>query len=187
MSDPRAKLLARVIDHYAEHGVRDTSLRSLAARIGTSQRMLHHHFGSRTDLLVAVVEAMVDHDTVALRELFADEADPMTAGRRNWQLVADRARTYGALYFELSSHAMYALPHAERLGTVLVTRTETAFADAYETVTGDRAEAVRLARLTVAVGRGLMYEMLIDGDRAASDDAVELFVELVRNHLGQVT
>lgn len=54
----RDVLLAKVVAHYAEHGVRDTSLRSLASAIGTSQRMLNYHFGSREDVLVAVIDAI---------------------------------------------------------------------------------------------------------------------------------
>ena len=58
MSDARDALLGRAIAHYAAHGIRDTSLRSLASAIGTSQRMLHYHFGSREDLLAAVLDAV---------------------------------------------------------------------------------------------------------------------------------
>ncbi|MBB2892639.1 TetR family transcriptional regulator [Flexivirga oryzae] len=182
MSSPREALLQKAIGYFAEHGVRDTSLRTLAAAIGTSQRMLHYHFGSREDLLVAVIESVVETDTAVLNHLFATEPDPFEAGRENWRIAAEHAQTFGALYFELSSHAMYGKPYAEELGRTLVTRTQAAFEAAYTTLT-DEASARTLARLTLAVGQGLLFDTLIDGDRAASDAAIEEFITMMRARL----
>ncbi|HWC24288.1 MAG TPA: TetR/AcrR family transcriptional regulator [Flexivirga sp.] len=184
MSGPREVLLAKAIGYFAEHGVRDTSLRTLAAAIGTSQRMLHYHFGSREDLLVAVIESVIEADAAMLTQLFANEPDPFEAGRENWRITAEHAQTFGALYFELSSHAMYGKPYARDLGHAFVTRTQEAFEAAYASLT-DPATARRLARLTLAVGQGLMFDMLVDGDRAASDAAIEEFITLLRTRLGQ--
>lgn len=182
MSGPREALLQKAIGYFAEHGVRDTSMRTLAAAIGTSQRMLNYHFGSREDLLVAVIESVVDADAAMLTELFADEPDPFEAGRENWRVTAQHAQTFGALYFELSSHAMYGKPYAHDLGHAFVTRTQDAFEAAYRELT-DADTARRLARLTLAVGQGLMFDMLVDGDRAASDEAIEEFITMMRAHL----
>jgi AcrR family transcriptional regulator len=52
----RGQLLQAVIDTMAQTGIGTRSLRDLAAAAGTSHRMLLHHFGSREELLVAVVE-----------------------------------------------------------------------------------------------------------------------------------
>lgn len=183
MATPREALLEKAIGYFAENGVRDTSLRTLAAAIGTSQRMLNYHFGSREDLLVAVIEAVVAADTAMLEELFATESDPFVAGRENWRLTADHAQRFGALYFELASHAMYGKAYARELGEALVDRTEAAFESLYATRT-DPATAHRLARLTMAVGQGLCFDLLIDGDRAASDAAIEEFIAMMRARLG---
>jgi AcrR family transcriptional regulator len=186
MPRPREQLLHNAIDYFAENGVRDTSLRTLASAIGTSQRMLHYHFGSREDLLIAVIEAVVAADTATLTQLFANEPDPFDAGRENWRITAQHAQTFGALYFELSSHAMYGKSYARDLGQAFVTRTQEAFEAAYATRT-DAVTARRLARLTLAVGQGLMFDMLIDGDRAASDAAIEEFIELIRARISDPT
>ena len=45
------RLLNAAIDHIAARGISDLSLRELAAAIGTSHRMLIHHFGSREGAL----------------------------------------------------------------------------------------------------------------------------------------
>lgn len=43
----------------------------------------------------------------------------------------------------------------------------------------DAARATRLARLTLAVGQGLIFDLLIDGDRAGADAAIDEFISLV--------
>ena len=117
---PRDVLLAKAIGFYAAHGVGDTSLRTLASSIGTSQRMLHYHFGSREDLLAAVIESVVTDQIAMLDRLFAEVDDPFEAGRRNWEAAAASAQTFGPLFFELASHAMRGRPYAVRLGEVIV-------------------------------------------------------------------
>lgn len=51
----RDELLEQVTDHVLEHGLVGLTLRPLAAAIGTSDRMLIYHFGSRDGLVSAVV------------------------------------------------------------------------------------------------------------------------------------
>ena len=51
----REELLDQVTDHVLEHGLIGLTLRPLAAAIGTSDRMLIYHFGSRDGLVSAVV------------------------------------------------------------------------------------------------------------------------------------
>ena len=53
--DARQNLLEAAIDHVANHGLTDWSLRQLATELGTSHRMLIHHFGSKQGLWVAIV------------------------------------------------------------------------------------------------------------------------------------
>ncbi len=54
-TSPRDRLLTAAVEYAAEHGISDLSLRALAAGLGTSHRMLIHHFGSKQGLLEAVV------------------------------------------------------------------------------------------------------------------------------------
>jgi AcrR family transcriptional regulator len=51
----REDLLEKVTDHVLEHGLIGLSLRPVAAAVGTSDRMLIYHFGSRDALVSAVV------------------------------------------------------------------------------------------------------------------------------------
>ena len=45
-STAREELLAAVVQHVAQHGIGELSLRPLADAIGTSHRMLLFHFGA---------------------------------------------------------------------------------------------------------------------------------------------
>ena len=55
MSQSRAVLLARVVDHLTSSGLSNQSLRVLASAVGSSHRMLLYHFGSYDGLVAAVV------------------------------------------------------------------------------------------------------------------------------------
>ena len=56
--EQRAALLAGLVDHVLREGVSSLSLRPLAAAVGTSDRMLLYYFGTRDQLLVAVLGAV---------------------------------------------------------------------------------------------------------------------------------
>lgn len=59
-ANQREELLDRVADHVLEHGLIGLSLRPVAAAVGTSDRMLIYHFGSRDALVSAVVARIGD-------------------------------------------------------------------------------------------------------------------------------
>ena len=179
----RDELLARAVRYFAAHGIADTSLRRLAADIGTSHRMLLYHFGSREGLLAAVVEYVEAEQRANLARMLADVADDgadLTAqGLRFWRAVTDAALIYGPLFFELSSHAMQDLPHAAGLRRDLVDSWLAPLAAGW-IMRGYRPKEARAqARLDLAVARGLLHDLLITGDRGAVDAAM-------RRYLGHV-
>nr|PZM96257.1 MAG: TetR/AcrR family transcriptional regulator [Thermocrispum agreste] len=179
---PRDVLLTKIVEWFMQHGVLDTSMRTLAAGVGTSNRMLHYHFGSRDQLLSAVIERVCAAERETLHRFIAEASDPFDAGARYWRHVADTSAVFAPLFFELSSHAMYRKPYAESLRTVLTDAWLTGFTQAFQRVTSpDRA--ARLARLSLAVGRGVLFEMALTGDRAAADAAVEEFTTMVRREV----
>lgn len=63
------ELLEQVVDHVLTHGLIGLTLRPLAADIGTSDRMLIYHFGSRDDLVSAVVEDVSQRSIAHLQQL----------------------------------------------------------------------------------------------------------------------
>ncbi|NHA68972.1 TetR/AcrR family transcriptional regulator [Phycicoccus flavus] len=180
---PREELLGRAVAWFAEHGVGDTSLRTLAAGIGTSHRMLNYHFGSRAGLLGAVVEAVERAEQDALLELVAARADPFEAGALFWSRVADRAAVFAPLFFELSTHAMRGEPHAEPLRHWLGEGWLPAFTEAYSSMglAPERARVVALQSLALA--RGLLFGVAVTGDRAAADRAMAAWTATVRREV----
>src|SRR3954471_15553909 len=113
-ADTRARLLAPAMDHVAQHGVGDLTLRGLAAALGTSHRMLIYHFGSREGLLIEVIRAIEAQQRAALAEMLLD-ADASTADtmRRMWHRLADPALWPNErLFFELYAQALQGSPHA---------------------------------------------------------------------------
>ncbi len=175
----REELLSRAMDRFAEHGVGDTSLRALAAGLGTSHRMLIYHFGSREGLLTAVVERVERRERDLLTTLLSGTDDPYRAGLRFWSQVADTAETFAALYYELAGHAMQGQPHAAALRDWLARGWTDALAGLFAAAGHPPARATRLARMSLAMARGLLFDLAITGDRKAADRAMKEFVAVL--------
>ena len=58
-----------MIDAFARNGIGRRPLRAIADEVGTSHRMLLHHFGARDELLVAVVEEVERRQAVVFGTL----------------------------------------------------------------------------------------------------------------------
>ncbi len=179
--DPREALLGKAIGWFAEHGVGDTSLRTLAEGIGTSHRMLIYHFGSREGLLAAVVGAVERSERDALAGfLAAHPEDPYAAGAAFWTHVADAATTFAPLFFELSGHAMQGKHHAHALREWLADGWLDGLTRGFEASDLPPERARALARQSLAMARGLLFELAVTGDRDAVDAAMADYTEQVR-------
>ncbi|OQO95052.1 TetR family transcriptional regulator [Saccharomonospora piscinae] len=183
MTDPattgRDRLLSRAIEHFADHGVTDHSVRGLASAIGTSHRMLIYHFGSREGLLAEVVTVMEQRERDTLAELEAQDLPLRDAVSRFWTVVSDAAQRYGPLFFELSSHAMQGQPHARTLRGSLIAPWLDTLTRILRRAGHSPDSARRHARLGLAVARGLLFDLLLSGDTAEVDDALHQFADLV--------
>jgi AcrR family transcriptional regulator len=65
----RDELAEQATDYALEHGLIGLSLRPLAAAMGTSDRMLIYHFGSKDALIAAVLDASCTRSVQTIREL----------------------------------------------------------------------------------------------------------------------
>ncbi len=177
----REDLLGRAIAWFAEHGVGDTTLRGLARELGTSHRMLIYHFGSREDLLAQVVGAVerAERDTLAALLVGAAE-DPYAAGAAFWRHVADTATTFAPLFFELSGLAMQGKPYAAGLRSWLADGWTDGLAAGFEAGGFGPERARQLAQESLAMARGLLFELAVTGDRAAVDAAMDRYTEQIR-------
>jgi AcrR family transcriptional regulator len=162
----RDELLAAVVADCAEHGLGNRSLRDIAEHVGTSHRMLIHHFGSREELMVAVVQAVEARQADLATELSGPPADQLTA---MWsQLSTPQLRPLERLFFE--SYARGANGEAP-FDQLLPAAVDSWLIDDG----GDPA----LRRLGLAVVRGLLLDLVATGDEAATTAAIARFAELV--------
>jgi AcrR family transcriptional regulator len=175
----RERLLAAAMDHVAQHGVGDLSLRGLAAALGTSHRMLIYHFGSREGLLVEVIRAVEARQRAALAQMLLDpDASPADTMRRMWRRVADPALGPNErLFFEVYAQALQGSPHALPLLDGIVDLWVDPLTRIAVAQGRPEAEARAEARLGVAVVRGLLLDLLATGDRAGVDAAMERYIE----------
>ncbi len=168
----RQQLLTAVIDTMAETGIGTRSLRDLAASAGTSHRMLLHHFGSRDELFVAVVEEVERRQREALTQL---PADPVEAARLMWaSLRTPQLRGFERLFFECYARAA----QGEQPFTRLLPNAVDSWVAAVEERAGIDADAASI-RLGLAVTRGLLLDLVATEDVSAVDAAYERFLELL--------
>jgi AcrR family transcriptional regulator len=174
----RETLLTDAVEHFARNGIGDASLRNIAAALGTSHRMLIYHFGSREGLLAEVVRAVEAQQRELLSTLTADYRPIAEQSELFWRRVTESTLIYGPLFFELSAHAMQGWPHTEALKADLVAVWLPPLIDLCVRAGIPAAEAPAYARLGLAAARGLLFDLLLTGDRAAVDEASALLNRL---------
>jgi AcrR family transcriptional regulator len=179
-TDTRRQLLERAIEQVAQRGFSDLSLRSLAAALGTSHRMLIHHFGSREGLWVEIVRAVEQRQRETLQQILPDATEPLgDAMRKWWKHISDPSLWPNErLFFEVYAQALQRRPHATELLDGVVESWLEPIAELSVRRGIPRPLARAQARLGIAVTRGLLLDLLATGDVAAVDAAMEAFIEL---------
>jgi AcrR family transcriptional regulator len=173
---PKEQLLARTIDHLAQHGLVDSSLRDLAAAIGTSHRMLIYHFGSKDGLLIEVIRAVESRQLAVMSDLLVSSDDSLSAvARRFWQSVSDPALApHERLFFEMYGQALQGRPYAAPLLDGIIDSWLEPMTAMLLAQGADETSARAEARLGIAVTRGLLLDLLATGDIEGTTAAFEL-------------
>ena len=175
MTERRDDLLRLVVKAAAEGGLARRSLRDLAAQVGTSHRMLIHHFGSRDGLMAAVVESVERDQNQRLDELPEDAAEAI---RVTWRRTSVPALwPIERLFFECYARGAQGEPPFDRLVPALVEQTLDAVSTRADVAMDEEGRAG--ARLGLAVIRGLLLDLVATGDRKATDRALELYASMV--------
>jgi AcrR family transcriptional regulator len=187
--DPRQRLLDRAIAYVAENGISDLSLRRLAEALGTSHRMLIHHFGSKEGLWVEIVRAVEERQRELLGEFLPAPDEPLgDAMRAWWKHLSDPSLWPNErLFFEIYGQALQGRPHTtEVLDGIVEQWVEPAAA--FSIARGVPPEVARAhARLGVAVTRGLLLDLLATGDIQAVDAAMDAFIDLYEAWIERAT
>jgi AcrR family transcriptional regulator len=178
--DARERLLQRATDHIAQRGLSDLSLRELAAAIGTSHRMLIHHFGSKEGLWVEVIRAVEARQRELLPDIAADVADdPAGATRAWWRHISDPSLWPNErLFFEVYGQALQGRPGTTQLLDGIIDSWLTPITEIYMGQGLDPETARARGRLSIAVTRGLLLDLLATGDREGVDAALEQWIAL---------
>jgi AcrR family transcriptional regulator len=169
----RRELLDSVIDAFARNGIGRRPLRAIADEVGTSHRMLLHHFGSRDELIVAVVEE-VERRQAAVFGTLPD--DPTAAFAAMWTDLRRRElRALERLFFECYARAA----QGEAPFTRLLPAAVQGWLDTADERAGGAVDPA-LARLGLAVTRGLLLDLVATDDEAGVDAAAAAFATLLR-------
>ena len=170
MVAPRERLLDAAIDFVSGNGIADLSLRQLATEIGTSHRMLIHHFGSKEGLWVAIVQEVERRQLAVMAAMEPAPGTPYDEWMRAWWLHISDPKLWpnARLFFEIYG----------RLDRSVIDSWVEPAADLGRRMGVPKTRATSLARLGLAVTRGLLLDLLATGDRKAVDAAMEEWIAL---------
>jgi AcrR family transcriptional regulator len=170
----RDKLLAKCLKYFLKEGVANLSLRPLAAAVGTSARMLVHHFGSKEELIAAVMTQVRDKLQSLLRNVAGAEHHSATAVMLAfWELMTIRENLpYLRLLLEVQ---VLAIQNRSRYGAYL-TSNSSSWLSIVEAAFPPGKDRSAMATLCTAVIDGLLLELLSTGDTRRTRNALNLFV-----------
>jgi AcrR family transcriptional regulator len=169
----RQQLLDALVEEFAASGIGDRSLREVAAAVGTSHRMLLHHFTSRDELLLAIVEQVERRQMATLSDLPTEPADSFAAMWAN--LCSPELRPFERLFFECYSRGV----QGEKPFVRMVPGAVDAWLSEADTAVGGTSDPA-LVRLGLAVTRGLLLDLVATDDDAGVTSAAQAFVDLIR-------
>jgi AcrR family transcriptional regulator len=168
----RAELLDRLLEYSATHGLSGTSLRPLAAAVGSSPRMLLYFFGSKEGLVRAVHRHARRVQLELLADTLLDGAGRTDAVRALWRWISDPAH-HDVTRFFFESYARSLHDRDGAWAGFGETSVREWLPQVGRAVGGSEAEAT----VTLAVLRGLLLDLLATGDTERVQAAFEVAVE----------
>jgi AcrR family transcriptional regulator len=172
----RAQLLDAIVDYATEHGFSDLSWRPIACTLGVSATTLVHHFGSKEELLQAVLGRLRERMFAATAAQTGEQPSLAAAARAVWARAADPSRSAEfRLFFAAYGQALQAPGEFGVFLDHVIADWMGALCDAQGPGT-DLATAARTATLVIATIRGLLLDLLTTGDRDRVQDAAESFL-----------
>jgi AcrR family transcriptional regulator len=182
--DRRAELAEGALAYVLVHGLIGLSLRPLAAELGTSDRMLIYHFGSKEGLITDVV-ALANHRFATSVQSMASTAAPVqNAGdlvRHAWRaLTGSDATSAMRLYLEM---CVLSVREPDRWSTAQRQIREPWLAMLREGLSElgtPKARIAALADLILDTFDGLLLDRLINTDPTRADAAAAAFADLLK-------
>ncbi|UJV40648.1 TetR/AcrR family transcriptional regulator [Streptomyces sp. AMCC400023] len=185
----RLRILDAAVDRFAQRGFHASSLTRIAADVGITQGGLLHHFRSKEDLLVQVLERMdqTDRERFFSRE-FESAADMFTALVRLAEYNSTRlgrTRMFNVLAAEAGdpghpAHAYFVERYAEVIGTLSAALRRGV--DSGELRAG--TDVVAVAQELAAVMDGLQIQWVLDPKGFDMAGRFRAYVERVGREIG---
>jgi hypothetical protein len=135
-----------------------------------------HHFGTKEQLLEAILGRLRDRMVAATSDRLGEQPDLATAARAAWTRTSDpQQEAEFRLFFAVYGRALQAPQQFAGFLERVVADWMSALVDAQGPGT-DPATATRTATLVIATIRGLLLDLLATGDRVRVQDAAESFL-----------
>ncbi|MET7400653.1 TetR/AcrR family transcriptional regulator [Dactylosporangium sp. NPDC005572] len=178
----RADLLDAAVDYAVEHGFAELSWRPVAGALGVSTTTLVHHFGTKEQMLEAILGRLRERTFAATSDAAGDRPGLAAAARAVWTRTSDpRQSAEFRLFFAVYGRAL----QAPRQFTEFLERVVADWMRSLVEAQGpdtDPATATRTATLVIATIRGLLLDQLTTGDRDRVQDAAETFLATLEHN-----
>lgn len=177
----RERTLARATDYVLAHGLAGLSLRPLAAALDVSPRMLLYDFGSKQELVAAVLAEARRRGAARLAEnLPPRTAPPEERLRGIWAWISAPERApFVRLFFEVHADGLTAPENYPDRAAAITDWFEPLAATFRDIATGP--DDTVTPSLVMAVIRGLLFDLTTTGDRRRTDRTLNRFCELLRH------
>lgn len=175
----REELAQAATDYVLEHGLIDLSLRPLAAELGTSDRMLLYHFGSKDDLVATVLRVCNDRSVGQIRSL-RPSTNARSAVLDLWQEVTSpRLDRCQRMYVEAAALGLFGRePYAGVVREANAVWVQ-AVADHLVDSGVPRSRATRATALVDAAFMGFQLDLPLDAGDPVQVQAVEDIADAV--------
>lgn len=163
----RAAILASALEEFGTRGYDGASLRRIAERAGLSHPGLLHHFGSKEELLIAILSAREEEERALMRQdVYTVDGiiEVLTASLSRYQQTPSLARLWAGLSATASADPSHAGHDYVVRRYRLWTEELTGWLEQAKAVDEVRAEVdTRVAAVAVlALLQGLMAHLLAD-------------------------
>jgi AcrR family transcriptional regulator len=172
----RAELLDAVVDYTVEHGFSELSWRPVATALGVSTTTLVHRFGTKEEMLVAILGRLRERVFETTSDVAGEQPDLVTVARAVWTRSSDpQLGAEFRLFFAVYGRALQSPQQFAGFLERVVADWMSALIEGQGPDT-DLTTATRTATLVIATIRGLLLDLLATDDRGRVQDAAESFL-----------
>ncbi len=182
----REELLENAVQYVLLHGFSGLSLRPLADGIGTSARMLIHHFGSKEALMGLIVERIEAQFLSLSDRLLEETGDPVRMLEGLWgAFTQPDTDAFQRSTFELWGYALMNPAGLEQLTENLASAWVARFTLGFRHAGLKKSHAETLASLTVATIHGLLLQRLTVRRDSHTNAAFKQFTQWLEGEVGR--